>query len=283
MSAQHIISPLTEVLYGTRFEIDGKIIHARENVEHDYDDVRRLLDRLLTINENKRDGQAFEPQIRDDLYDTIMTNVLTCKMFSSRYIGRCYITNSNYGENCVDIHGHVFAGARSALGARWNYSAFPYHQSASHFLPFIDLCFNFSEYMVPVCDFPNMSQHSDGKNYIIVNVLRTNKSIQRGFIKTDKTSMVLYRTSGTFINPAYADEDTKLDPLVTTYFNYDGSDIDFSSMDTEVPITDCTKDVPIAKLLINNPQLADAFRIGDEQIAGFHTAFKVSVMKIINS
>jgi hypothetical protein len=138
--------------------------------------------------------------------------------------------------------------------------------------------------MVPVCDFPNIAQHSDGKNYIVVNVKRTSGAIQRGVIKTNKKSMIIYRAvqDRAFVHPAYVSADTKIEPIVTTHFNYDGSDIDFSSMNTDCPVTDCTKDIPVERLIESNPQLVDAFRIGDEQIAGFQTAFVVSAMKIVD-
>lgn len=260
------------------YKIDVSIHKNEEDVI-----IGRLLDNLLTENECRRDGQVFEPETKDDLYETIKSNVMACKMFSHRHIGRCYITNKHYGENCPELHGHVFPGAERALGARWFYSALPYHESSSHLLPFADLCFNYGEYMVPVRDFPNIAQHSDGKNYIVVNVKRTNGAIQRGIIKTDKKSMVAYRAieNRAFIHPAYVSADTKIEPMVRVYFNYDGSDIDFSSMNTECPITDCTKDIPVETLIESNPLLADAFRIGDEQLAGFHDAFEVSAMKLI--
>lgn len=289
MAANYIVSPLTEALYGSEFEIDGKKIIVRKNVEvADNDDniktvLFRLFDRLMMENKMRCDGQVFESDTKDELYDTIKSNVLACKMFTSRHIGRCYITNKNYGENCPDVHGHVFDAAQTALGARWFYSAFPYHTSAEQFLPFANLCFNFGEYMVPVRCFPNMAQHSDGKKYIVVNVKRTSGAIQRGLIKTDNKSMVVYRSiqDRSFVHPAYVSPGTKIDAIIATYFNYDGSDIDFSSMETDCPLTDCTKDIPVERLIEHNPQLADAFRIGDEQIAGFGTAFEVSVMDVV--
>jgi hypothetical protein len=289
MAANYIVSPLTEALYGSEFEIDGKNVVVRKNVEvADHDDniktvLFRLFDRLMMENQMRCDGQVFEPDTKDELYGTIKSNVLTCKMFSSRHIGRCYITNKNYGENCPHVYEYVFDAAQAALGARWFYSSFPYHKSAEQFLPFANLCFNFDEYIVPVRCFPNMSQHSDGKKYIVVNVKRTSGAIQRGLIKTDNKSMVVYRSiqGSSFAHPAYVSPGTKIEPTITTYFNYDGSDIDFSSMETDCPLTNCTKDIPVERLIESNPMLADAFRIGDEQIAGFGTAFEVSVMDVV--
>lgn len=288
MATEFIVSPLTEALYGSDFEINGKRVTIRKNVEVADDSMKnviyRLVDRLLTENECRRDGHEFEPDTKDDLYETIKSNVLACKLFTSRHIGRCYITNKHYGEDCAELHGHGFNGAERALGARWFYSALPYHESSSHLLPFADLCFNYGEYMVPVRDFPNIAQHSDGKNYIVVNVPRTSGAIQRGIIKTDKKSMVVYRAveNREFVHPSFATSDTKIEPIVRVHFNYDGSDIDFSTMNTEYPITDCVKDIQLKTLIACNPVLTDAFRIGDdEQIAGFHNAFELSAMKIV--
>jgi hypothetical protein len=95
--------------------------------------------------------------------------------------------------------------------------------------------------------------------------------------------MVVYRAieDRVFIHPAYASAGAKIQPIVTTYFMYDGSDFEFNSMTTEYPFTDCTKDVPVEELVKHNPALSDAFRIGDTQFAGFHDAFEVSVMNAV--
>ena len=285
------MSPLTEALYGTDFQIDGKVVPIRKNVEvPEADDsntnvVYRLVDRLLQENDAKRAGRDVEHETNDELYDTIRSNVIACKMFSSRYIGRCYITNKNYGENCPDIRGHVFPGAQTALGSRWFYSALPYHTSAEFLLPFADLCFHYSEYIVPVCIFPNMSKYSEGKNFIVVNVERSKGNvIQKGFIKTNNQSMVSYRVieDKMLVHPSYAPDGAKIEPIVTVYFNYNGSDPLFNSMESEYPFTDCTKDVPVNSIIAHNPGLSDAFQIGDERIAGFHTAFEVSAMDAID-
>jgi hypothetical protein len=289
MATEFIVSPLTEALYGSDFEIDGKRVPIRKNVEvPDEDDskknvIYRLVDRLMLENDMKRGCHVFEPETIDELYDTIKSNVLACKMFTSRHIGRCYISNKNYGENCKEMRGHVFPGAESALGARWFFSALPYHESSEWLLPFADLCFNFGEYMVPVRDFPNIYKHSDGKNYIVVNVKRTNGLIQRGFIKVDKKSMVVYRAieDRSFIHPAYVSPDMEIQPIVSTHFMHDGSDLSFNSMVADYPIADCTKDIPIKELIKINPDLADAFKIGDDQFARFHDAFEVSVMNAV--
>ena len=289
MAFEFIVSPLNEVLYGTDFEIDGKRVPIRKNVEVlDQDDskknvIHRLIDRLMLENERKRTGHEFEPETSDELYDTIKGNVLACKMFASRHIGRCYLTNNTYEEDCKELHGHVFDGAETALGSRWFFSALPYHESAQWLLPFADLCFNFGEYMVPVRDFPNIAEHSDGKNYIVVNVPRTKGPVQRGFIKVGKKSMVVYRAieNRAFIHPAYVSAGTKIQPIVTTYFMHNGSDIEFNSLSAEYPFTDCTKDFPVEELVKHNPELSDAFRIGDQQFAGFHDAFHASVINFV--
>lgn len=286
MATNIIVSPLTEALYGRNIEIDGQPLQINKNVAFNQDitDVfGRLLDRLLLENEHLRDGEEFEPNTNDELYDTIRNNVLACKMFASRSIGRCYITNKNYGNNCKELKAHVFTGAERALGSRWFYSAFPFHESAKHLLPFADLCFNFGEYMVPILDFQNIPKHSDGKNFIVVNIMRTRGLIHTGIIKIDTKAMVVYRSieEKVFVHPAYSPDHLNIEPIVTTYFNYCGTDIDLSKLDENgYPITDCTKDIPINTLIKHNPTLADAFRIGEDSIPTFHTAFEVSAMNV---
>ena len=289
MATEFIVSPLTEVLYGTDFQINGKVVPIRKNEEVPEEDdskkniICRLFDRVMRENEAKRDGRDVDHETKDELYDTIKSSVIACKVFSSRRIGQCYITNKSYGENCKDLRQHVFPGAECSLGARWFFSSLPYHLSAEYLLPFADVYFNFSEYIVPVRDFPNILALSDGKKFIRVNVPRTSGAVCPGFIKVSEKSMMTYRAKerSSLIHPAYASAGAKIELVVRVHFNFDGSDLVFNETETEPPFTDCMKELQVKTLIEHNPVLTDAFRIGDEQIAGFHTAFEVSAMAAV--
>jgi len=289
MANEFIVSPLTEVLYGTDFNIDGKAVPIRKNVKVPEDDdsnmnvIHRMVDRLLNENDAKRAGRDVEHQPKDELYETIKSNVLACKVFSSRRIGQCYITNKHYGENCKELCEHVFPGAECSLGPMWFFSSLPYHTSSEYLLPFVDVCFNFGEYIVPVRDFPNILAHSDGEKYILVNVPRKSGGVCPGFIRVSEKSMVCYRAkeNSRLIHPAYASDGAKIDAYVRVYFNFNGRELELNETDSEFPFTDCMKDLSVKELIVHNPVLSDAFKIGDEQIAGFHTAFEVSAMAAV--
>lgn len=236
--------------------------------------LSKLINRLLAVvHETCADDEPFVE------YDTITSNVAACKTFTFRNVGRCYITDKNYGENCQELQARAFNGAQFALGSRWFYSTFPYHQSAEHLMPFAELYFNLTEFMVPMCDFLNIS---DGKKYVVINVMRSNGAIQRGIIKTDVRSMVVYRLirGDEYI---VSDDYERIEPIVKVCFNFEGTDFDFDSMTTDFPHTDCSKDVPVKRLIEINPMLANAFRIEDEQIPSFKQAFVNSAMNVLNA
>lgn len=289
-SAAYLVSPLTEALYGDKLTADdNKLkIHKNEVIDIEIRNknvLNRLFQRLLTEVKMKQCGHFFDEDEKDVLYDAIKNNVMTCRMFSSRFVGRCYITNKNYGENCPELHGRVFDGAQTVMGDSWYCSVFPYHQSAEHIVSFAELCFNFCEYIVPIVDFPNISQHCDEKKYIVVNIRRTNGRIQQAMIKTDHRSMVIYRMidDGTLVHPAYVPHGSKLVPMVKTHFNHDGSDLALDGLESEYPETDCKKDIPVESLVEYNPELSDAFSIGDEVLPGFYTAFERSVLNVASA
>jgi hypothetical protein len=278
-----IISPLVQAMIGddvNEIHMDENVIKIRRPELVDDVDVsnRNVLIRL--VNRLLLELEGGDAEDEDPLYNNIVTNVYACKMFSSRRIGVCYVTNKSYGEDCDDMVGHVFDGAQTALGARWFYSAFPYHKSSDELIPFVDARFNFSEFMVPIVDFPNILQLADGKQYIHVNVKRTSGIVQRGIVKINPKTMVTYRViDGTsFVHPAYADAGAKLTPIVTVYFNHDGTDPVFDDMGHVYPVTDCSKDVSLDVLIENNSlYLYDAFKIGDHNIPEFRDAFRHSI------
>jgi len=287
-AASFLVSPLTEALYGDKLTVDDNKLKINKNEVIDIEIrnknvLNRLFQRLLKEVKIKRGGDVFdEEDDKDVLYEAIKNNVMTCRMFSSRFVGRCYITNKNYGENCPELHGRVFDGAQTVMGDSWYCSVFPYHQSAEHIVSFAELCFNFCEYIVPIVDFPNIAQHCDGKKYIVVKIRRTDGRIHQAMIKTDCRSMVIYRMidNGTFVHPAYIPAGSKLVPIVKTHFNHDGSDLDLNELESDYPQTDCKKDIPVESLIELNGELSDAFSIGDEVLPGFYTAFERSVLNV---
>jgi hypothetical protein len=270
-----IISPLNAALYGTNFVVDdNKVnIYKPEPIDTDiqnqnvFYELLRLIDRELA---NRRDFES-----GNVLYDTIRSNVIACKMFASRAIGKCCITNKIYGEQDVNLKEHVFNGANETLGERWFFSAFPYHSSAEHLLPIAELMFNMGEYIVPLVDFPNIDKEQE---YIVVNVKRSNGVMQRGIIKCNPNSMVIYRVHDgrTFTHPAYSAPNSPTVPHINLYFNSDYTDVD---LENKCPITDCFKGVLLTDIIEHNPQLANAFRIDDEVIPSFNTAFRHSMTK----
>jgi len=269
-----IISPLNAALYGTDFVVDdNKVkVYKPEPIETDIQNgnvfriLLRLIDRELVNRSDFESGNM--------LYDTIRSNVIACKMFASRAIGKCCITNKNYDEDDKNFNGHVFNGANDTLGERWFFSAFPYHSSAKHLLPIAELMFNMSEYIVPLVDFPNIDKE---REYIVVNVKRSNGAMQRGIIKCNRNTMVIYRVydGRRFAHPSYS-PDAPLVPYINLYFNSDYTDVDLES---KCPITDCFKGVLLTDLIEHNPHLADLFRIDDEAIPSFNTAFLHSLKK----
>lgn len=213
------------------------------------------------------------------LYDTIKSNVYACKMFSSRHVGRCCITNNNYEEKDV-IKAYVFNGALETLGDRWIFSTFPYHTSAKHLLPIAELIFNMSEYIVPLMDFPNIDQD---KKYIVVKVKRSNGVIQKGIIKSNSQTMVTYRAheGQRLVYPSYA-PDSPIIPYIKVNFNSDYSDIKLHDED-EYPLTDAHKGVFLKEIIDINQELSDMFRIGHDIIPNFETAFLHSMQKYYNT
>jgi hypothetical protein len=267
-----IVSPLDAALYGSDVVVNDNTMKIYKpdpiDVEIQNENVFRILFRLIEQEVENRS----EFKSGNVLYDTIKANVLACKMFSSRHIGRCYITNKNYGGSDEEVCGYVFNGAVDALGQRWYFSAFPYHSSAKHLLPIAELMFDMSEYVVPLIDFPNIDKE---KKYMFVNVKRSNGAIQRGIIKCNRVSMVIYRVRNerSMVHPAYA-PDAEPVPYINLHFNSDYTDVD-----EKEPITDGYKGVLLRDVIEQNPDLADAFRIGDEAIPSFKTAFLNSLKK----
>ena len=267
--ASIIVSPLDSALYGSEVVAnDNKMkIHKPEIIDEEVDNenvLRRLIARLLTEIQTGHHGEG------DILYDTIMSNVIACKTFTSRHIGRCYITNKNYGADCEGLLGYMFDGAQTSMGEGWFLCGFPYHESAKVLIPFVEMSFNYSEYMVPVCDFPNVPRD---KNYIGVRIMRSNGAIQRGIIKTNRQSMVQYRVidNSSVVHPAYARPGSKIRPIVTVHFNSDYTDADVDSV--EVPLTDATKKVPLDQLI----DAGELFQIDSVAIPDFRTAIIHSV------
>jgi hypothetical protein len=267
--ASIIVSPLDSALYGSEVVAnDNKMkIHKPEIIDEEVDNenvLRRLIARLLT---EIRTGNREEGDI---LYDTIMSNVIACKTFTSRHIGRCYITNKNYGPDCEGLLGYMFDGAQTSMGEGWFLCGFPYHESAKMLIPFVEMSFNYSEYMVPVCDFPNVPRD---KNYIGVRIMRSNGAIQRGIIKTNRQSMVQYRVieNSSFVHPSWARPGSHIRPIVTVHFNSDYTDADVES--AEVPFTDGTKKVPLDQLI----DAGELFQIDGAAIPDFRTAIIHSV------
>ena len=267
--ASIVVSPLDSALYGSEVVAnDNKMkIYKPETIEEEVGNenvLRRLIARLLTEIQTGDRGED------DVLYDTIMNNVIACKTFSSRHIGRCYITNKNYGQNCERLFGHMFDGARTTMGEGWFLCGFPYHESAKVLIPFVEMCFNYSEHIVPVCDFPNIPKD---KNYIGVRIVRSNGAIQRGIIKTNRQSMVQYRVieDGSFVHPAYARPGSIVRTIVTVWFNSDYTDADVESV--EVPETDASKKVPLDQLI----DAGELFQIDGVAIPDFRLAITHSM------
>jgi hypothetical protein len=288
-----IISPLTQAMIGEHVNeicVDDNLLKIKKPNQIDevanHNVLNRLVNKLMREIERKRIGGDCDADA-DALYDNIVGNVYSCKMFSSRRIGMCYVTNKSYSDE-EDIRNYVFRGAQTALGARWFYSTFPYHISAAEFMPFVDAIFNFNEYMVPITDFPNIRELAGGKNYITVNFSRTSGAIQKGIVRIGEDSMVGYRVieGHASIHPSYANPDAKKTAFVTVYFNYDGADVEFNPADDTYPVTDCTKDIPIERLIDSNSwYLMDAFRLDgvDDTVPDFYTAFANSVKRRFNT
>lgn len=264
-----IVSPLNAALYGSDIVVNDNTmkIYKPEPIDTEIQNenvFRNLLKMLGSEVDNRNDYES-----GDTLYDTIKSNVISCKMFSSRYVGRCYITNKHYGDN---IKGCVFNGAKDVLGERWYFSGFPYHMSSEHLLPIAELMFNMSEYIVPLIDFPNIDKE---REHIFVNVKRSNGVIQRGIIKSNPCSMVIYRVydGKRCVHPSYA-PDSPIVPYITVHFKSNYVDVE-----EENPLTDSSKGLFLSEIIEQNPDLSEMFRIGDELIPTFETAFHHSMEK----
>lgn len=271
-----VVSPLDAALYGSNVVVNDNTMKVYNPVEIETDISNENVFRSLLQLIKTEVGRRSDFESGNVLYDTIKSNVYACKMFSSRHVGRCCITNKNYGDMDENLKGCVFAGAIDALGDRWIFSTFPYHVSAKHLLPIAELMFNMSEYIVPLIDFPNINKEN---KFIVVNVKRSNGTIQRGIIKCNSQSMVTYRAreGAAFIHPSYA-PDSPIVPYIKVHFNADYSDIDID-FEGDYPFTDGYKGVFLKDVIEVNPDLSDLFQIGDELIPTFKTAFLHSTNK----
>lgn len=274
--ASIIVSPLTEALYGNELvdnDSEVKIYKSADPINVDIDN-KQLFHVLLQLIERNVDNRGFKSD--NDLYETIKANVSICKMFTSRYVGKCCITNKKYGEDDEGLKERVFDGAKNVLGDRWFFSGFPYHMSVAFLLPIAELMFNLSECIVPIVDFPNINKENE---LLFINVKRSNGRIQRGVVKCNPSTMVIYRfynkEDRTYTHPGFMNGlGNELIPYIRTYFNSDYTD----AVDN-CDALDCVKGIQLEEIIANNPQLESVFRIGDENIPSFKTAFLHSLKK----
>ena len=274
-----IVSPIVQAAVGydaelklndNTFKVQKPDVVHEENIDN-RNVLNRLVSRLLRVIDKRGDATSFgtiigdEHDDKDELYTTIVENVYSCRMFTSRFIGRCYMTNKTY-DDAVACSAHVFTASKRDLGDRWHFSAFPYHNTSKTLIPFVDCVYSAMTNLVPIVDFPNVNRE---KPFIIVNVKRSSGAIQRGLLKTDKWSMVAYRQ--------ISDDRKLLEPTIVVYFNNDYSDLDLDNNDGQFPFTDCTKNISVTELIDNNPELAQLFRIEDQDIPTFCVAMRHSI------
>ena len=218
-------------------------------------DIRFILPDIITED---RDN------INTDLYENIKLSVITSSFSSSRIMSKCYISGIIYPYDDRLIKSRVFNGAIELYGERYIHTSFQFHQSLEYLFPFANLYFYYYHMSVPITTFHNIVHLSEGKNYMIINILRSTGILQRGYINIDDESLVVY----------IPDKDTnEIVPHVKTYFNYYKYDISFNSMNHDKPITDgTTKYISIKDIIKQNPSLANAFTLFDQNIPSFYHA-----------
>jgi hypothetical protein len=267
-----IVSPIVQAAVGydmndNTFKIQKPDVVNEENIVN-RNVVTRLVNRLLRVIDTHGDATNFGTiigDVKDELYTIIVENVYSCRMFASRFIGRCYVTNKTY-DDAGACSAHAFTASQRDLGDRWHFSAFPYHASCMELIPFVDCVYSAMTNLVPMVDFPNVERE---KQFLIVNVKRSSGVIQQGMLKTDKWSMVAYRQ--------ISDDKKCLEPTGVVYFNNDCSDLDLDDNDGQFPFTDCTKNISVTDLIAHNPHLYNMFRIGDQDIPTFCVAMRHSI------
>lgn len=195
----------------------------------------------------------------------------------SRYYNRCYLTCRDYTEAESELlTGRRFSGSMAIYGERFYLVSLQYSKDLEYLFPIADAYFNLIHKLIPLSvAAPGLvGSLAHGRMYLKCQIRRTSGAVQTGFIKTDRFSMLSYKSR--------TGEGAVLIPYITVYFKSNGmevQDIDDSLVFTpdeealayneqKFPTSDCFKTIMLSDFLAENPQMAAYFapEIGFEQL-----------------